>query len=309
MSNNTMQAVQYYQFGGPEVLQLQQAPRPEPQADEMLIRVHAAGVLPIDWKIRKGLLPIPVQFPNIPGTALAGVVEAVGQGVTAFQIGQEVYGRSTNGTYAEYTTAPAEALALKPQSLSFDEAASLSGGATTAWQAMIQDGGLQPGERVLIHGAAGGVGLFAVQFAKWRGAHVTATCGSDNVNFVRSLGADIVIDYTSTPFEEVVQDVDLVLDTVGGGTLERSWSVVRRGGTLISIAGQPSMERAQELGIRVLRPGPSTSKELEAIAHLIDEGKIRAYIGHIFSLNKVGEAHEQSQSGHGRGRIVLHIAD
>ncbi|NIK77091.1 NADPH:quinone reductase-like Zn-dependent oxidoreductase [Paenibacillus castaneae] len=309
MMNKMMQAIRYHQFGGADVLQLEQVPRPEPQAGEVLVKVYAAGVLPVDWKIRKGLFPMPVQFPHIPGTALAGVVEEVGSGVTQFQKGQAVFGRTTKGTYAEYTTAPAEAIAHKPLSISFDEAATLSGGATTAWRAIVIDGVVKAGDRVLVHGAAGGVGLFAIQFAKWKGAYVIGTAGPSNVDFIHSLGADTVIDYTTTSFEQAVQDVDLVLDTIGGETLERSWSVVRRGGSLVSIAGQPPLNKAQELGIRVMRSSLATNHDLDHIAKLIDEGIVKTFIEKTFTLSDARQAHEHSQSGHGRGRIVLHIAD
>lgn len=187
----------------------------------MLIRVYAAGVLPIDWKIRRGFFPLPVEFLKIPGSSFVGVIEEVGSNVTAFQKRQKVFGRSEKGTYAEYTIALQESIALIPQSIRFDEAVTLSGGAITAWQALIYDGEIKAGDRVLIHGAAGGVGSFAVQFAKWKNAYVIGTASSANVEFVRSLGADEVIDYTSTPFEQMVHDIDLVLDTVGGKTLER----------------------------------------------------------------------------------------
>lgn len=308
-STNRMQAVRYHQFGGSEVLKLEQAPRPEPQAGEVLIRVIAAGVQPVDWKIRKGLFPMPVQFPVIPGTALAGIVEEAGPGVTGFEKGQAVFGRSTKGTYAEYTTSSAEALALKPSSISFEEAATLTGGATTAWRAIVVDGGVKAGDRVLVHGAAGGVGLFATQFAVWRGARVIGTAGPGNVDFVRSLGAETAVDYTSTPFEQVAQDVDLVLDTVGGDTLARSWAVIKRGGSLISIAGQPPMEKGQELGIKVMRSSLATSRDLADIARLIEEGIVKTTIERTFSFGDAQQAHEWSQRGHGRGRIVLRIAE
>ncbi|OBZ17946.1 alcohol dehydrogenase [Bacillus sp. FJAT-26390] len=304
-----MQAIRYHQFGGPEVLQLEQIPRPVPAAGEVLIRVHAAGVLPVDWKIRTGKFPMPIKFPWIPGTALSGVVEEIGPGVTALQKGQAVFGRSTAGAYAEYATAKAEALARKPDSLSFDEAATISGGATTAWQALIHEGGLKAGDRVLIHGAAGGVGLFAVQFAKWKGAHIIATCGTDNVGFVRSLGANEVIDYTESRFEEHASQVDHLLDTVGGDTLARSWSVVRKGGTLVSIAGQPAPDRAEQLGVRILRPSLPGKAQLEEIAALMDKGCVQTFIQQALPLTDAQLAHERSQIGHGRGRIVLHIAD
>jgi NADPH:quinone reductase-like Zn-dependent oxidoreductase len=310
MSEIMMNAIRYYQFGVPEVLKLEQVPQQEPLEGEVLVRVHAAGVLPVDWKIRKGLFPMPIQFPHIPGTAFAGVVVGLGSGVTEYQIGQAVFGRSSKGTYAEYTTAPIESITLKPESMSFDEAATISGGATTAWRAIIQDGGVKAGDRVLVHGAAGGVGLFATQFARWKGAYVIGTCGPANVDFVRALGAETVIDYTSTPFEQVVQDADLVLDTMGGNTLERSWSVIRRGGMLISLLGQPpSMDKAQELGVRIMRPSLATSHDLSNIAVLMDQGTIKTFVERIYSLSEAHLAHEHSQTGHGRGRIVLHIAD
>ncbi len=322
MARQTMQAIRIHQYGGPEQLKLEQIPRPEPQAGEVLIRVHAAGVLPAEWKKREGFFPgiFPVSFPYIPGSAVAGVVEEVGPGVTTFQQGQAVFGRSTNGTYAEYTTTAVEPpaltpqtfslLALKPETLGFDEAATLSGGATTAWAALFGDGALQAGQRVLIHGAAGGVGLYAVQFARWKGAQVIGTASTANVDFVRSLGAETVIDYTTTPFEQVVRDVDLVLDTIGGETLQRSLEVVKRGGTLVSLLEQPSQEKAQERGIRALNNAVlPTSELLGTIAQLIGAGQVRAVVGKTFPLHEARQAHELSQSSHGRGRIVLHIAD
>lgn len=303
-----MLAVRYHQFGGPEVLRLEKTPRPQPLQDEVLVRVVSAGVLPVDWKIRKGLFPMPIQFPAIPGSSFAGIIEEVGSDVIAFHIGQEVFGRSVKGTYAEYTTVSAEAIALKPPTIGFDEAAALSGGATTAWRA-IASAGVGAGDRVLIHGAAGGVGLFAVQFAKWKGAHVIGTAGSSNMDFIRSLGVDTAIDYTRVPFEQTVSEVDFVLDTIGGETLERSWSVVKRGGTLITITGQPPQEKGRELGIRVFPSSLATSQDLAEIAKLIQEGHARAIIQHVYPVTEVRQAHERSESGHGRGRIVLRIAE
>jgi NADPH:quinone reductase-like Zn-dependent oxidoreductase len=187
MTKKMIQVIRFHQYGGPEQLKLEEIDRPVPLEGEVLIRVHAAGVLPIDWKIRQGLFKFPLQLPSIPGTSFAGVIDEVGPGVSAFQKGQSVFGRSTKGTYAEYTTSAVESLALIPPFVSFDEAATISGGATTAWQALIHDGGVKAGDRVLVHGAAGGVGQYAVQFAKWKGAFVIGTCGTDNIEFVRSL--------------------------------------------------------------------------------------------------------------------------
>ena len=312
MSKRMMQAIRVYQYGGPEQLKQEQISCPEPQPDEVLVWVYATGVLPIEWKIRQGLFHAfnPATFPYIPGSAFAGVVEEVGSLVTTFRSGQAVFGRSNKGTYAEYTVASAETIALKPASLGFAEAAAISGGATTAWEALFDRGGLQAGQRVLILGAAGGVGSFAVQLARWKGAQVIGTTGAANVDFVRSLGAETVVDYTSTPVEQVVHDVDLVVDTVGGQTLESAWPVIKRGGRLVSTAGQPSREKARELGIGALffSGGRPSSERLQTIAQLIDEGQVKATLARIFPLREASLAHELSQSGHGRGRIVLHIA-
>lgn len=306
MPEEMMNAVRYYEFGSADVLMMEQAPRPKPKAGEVLVRVQAAGVLPVDWKIRKGLFPMPVKFPSIPGTSFAGIIEESGLGVTGFQKGQAVFGRSMNGTYAEYTTVSTESIALMPQSMSFVEAATLMGGASTAWRAIL-DAGMKVGDRVLIHGAAGGVGLFAVQFAKWKGAYVIGTAGPANQDFIRSIGVDEAVDYSRDSFEEVVEAVDFVLDTIGGDTLERSWSVLRRGGVLISIVGRPPLEEGKELGIRVLPSGLATSQDLTDIASLIDQGLVRTFVQQVYPIREVRQAHERSENGHGRGRIVLQI--
>jgi NADPH:quinone reductase-like Zn-dependent oxidoreductase len=323
-----MQAIQVERYGAPEQLQLVEIPRPEPQAGELLIRVHAAGVLPMDCAIRQGRFPgiLPKAFPYIPGTAFAGVVEAIGDGVDRFQPGDAICGRSPNGTYAEYTTVLADApamppeaqgyrlsaavipLAPKPKRLTFAEAATLSGGATTAWTALFADGGVQAGQRVLIHGAAGGVGLFAVQCARWKGAEVIATTSTANVDFVRSLGAETVIDYTTTRFDAVARDVDFVLDSIGGETMRRSMAILKRGGTLVSIVDDPPAELAQSLGIRAIKNATlPTSEHLRAIVALIDEGHARPTIRRTFALAEAPQAHALCETGHGRGRIVLQI--
>jgi NADPH:quinone reductase-like Zn-dependent oxidoreductase len=315
MPPQTMKAIQVQQYGGPEELKLEEVARPEPGIGEVLIRIYATGVLPIEWKIRQGAFHdiMPAPFPYIPGSAVAGVVEAVGPGVSEFRRGQAVFGRSNKGSYAEYTTAAVENLALKPEALSFDEAATISGGATTAWTALFETAELRAGQSILIHGAAGGVGLFAVQFARWKGARVIGTVSTPNVDFVRSLGAETVVDYTTTPFEQVAREVDVVLDPIGGDVLERSLRVVRRGGILVSLLVSPSQEQAHELGIRATKntaslPYPST-RLLEDIAQLMVEGQAQTVIRRTFPLHQAERAHELSQSGHGRGRIVLHIAD
>jgi NADPH:quinone reductase-like Zn-dependent oxidoreductase len=328
MSIETMQAIRVHAYGGPEQLKLERIPRPQPLPGELLIRVHAAGVLPADCYTRQGRMAALMRkdFPYTPGTAFAGVIEALGAGVTTFQRGQAICGRSPQGTYAEYTTVLAAApvpalegasyrqaaanspLALMPAVLGFDEAATLSGGASTAWTALFEDGGLQAGQRVLIHAAAGGVGSFAVQFAKWKGAQVIATASAANLDFVRSLGADMAIDYQATPFEEVAREVDLVLDAIGGATLQRSMHVVKRGGTLVSLLEAPPAELAQELGIRASKNAVlPTSAHLQSIVRLIDAGQIRPTVGPVFALEQAAQAHALCETGHGRGRIVLHV--
>lgn len=329
----TMRAVRVHQYGGPEVLQVEEAPRPSPKADEILVRVHAAGVLPMDTYIRGGGFSgsYPRSFPYIPGTAFAGVIEEVGEEVEAageWHVGDAICGRSPNGTYAEYTVITTTPPALKtrpeggqvsavvvplapmPKSWNFDQAATLSGGATTAWTALFEDGNVQPGQHVLIHAAAGGVGLFAVQFAKWKGAIVTATCSTANVDFVRSLGADEVIDYTKTPLEEIGQKLDFVLDAVGGETQVRSMRLLKPGGTLISIYEPPSADLAAELGVRaMMNAALPNSQHLRAIVDLIDQGHIKTAIRQCFTLEEAPAAHALVETGHGRGRVILHIRD
>jgi NADPH:quinone reductase-like Zn-dependent oxidoreductase len=308
----TIHAIRVHNYGGPEQLRLDEISRPMPQEGEVLVRVYAVGVNPADWKLRAGLLKdlFPVQFPYIPGYDVAGVVEEVGPGVTAFQKGQAVFGQSNRGTYAEYITAPVATLALTPETLDFDEAATVPVGATTAWQGLFDHGKLEPGQRVLVLGAAGGVGLFAVQFARRIGAHVIGTASTHNLDFVRSLGANEVTDYTTTDVGNAVHEVDLVLDTVGGAALASVWPALKRGGTLVSIAGQPSAEKASELNVRTAGFSAQTSSDLlSTIAHLIDNGPVKVAVATRFSLSEAPKAHELSQSGHGRGRIVLHIAE
>jgi NADPH:quinone reductase-like Zn-dependent oxidoreductase len=225
MSAPSMRVVQIHRYGGPEELKLEERPRPAPQTGEALVQVHAAGVNPIDWKIRQGVMQAvqPVTFPFTPGIELAGVVAAVGPEAPSVALGQAVYAQVAAGAYAEYLAVGVEALAPKPAWLTFVEAAATPVGARTAWRALFDHGHLAAGQRVLIQGAAGGVGQFAVQLAKWRGAEVIATAAPDNLAFVRSLGADKVVDYTTTQVESVVTGVDLALDTVGRRPCAARW--------------------------------------------------------------------------------------
>lgn len=307
-----MRAVRFHEYGDPSVLQIDEVPRPEPKPGEVLVRVAAAGVNPMDWKLRSGIMKqwIPLDLPSTPGYDLAGTVEGVGPGVTDFSPGDEVFGRGT-GTYAEYALAPADTLARKPAGLTFEQAATLAVGGVTAWAALFDTAGLQPGQRLLVHGGAGGVGSMAVQLGHWKGAHVAATASGGNVDFVRSIGADEAIDYTATTFEDLVGDVDVVVDTVGGDVAARSWSVMRPGGILVAVAGMPDPGQAAAHGVRasgVVRP-EVTRPILEEIAGLIEEGLLVPEVGRVFPFPDVAEAHAVSESGHGRGRIVLQVSD
>jgi NADPH:quinone reductase-like Zn-dependent oxidoreductase len=264
MSNTTMQAIQVHDYDGPEVLVLEQAPRPEPNADQVLIRLKAAGVNPADWKYRSGLYKqfMPLKFPWTPGLEGSGVVEAVGANVTTLKKGDEVYGIVTGG-YAEYALALASDVQPKPASLTFEQAAGLPMGVLTAWGAVIETARVEAGQRVLVHGAAGGVGAYAVQLVIWRGAHVTGTTSAKNLEFVRSLGAENVIDYNATRFEDVLKDMDAVIDTVGGDLPERSFQVIRPGGIFVTIAAFLPEDAGKAQNIRAVSTGRASADKLK----------------------------------------------
>jgi NADPH:quinone reductase-like Zn-dependent oxidoreductase len=305
-------AVRYHEYGPPGVLTLEQVPKPEPGPGQVLVRVHAAGVNPIDWKFRAGYLQqyVPVELPSTPGLDVSGVVDAVGEGVTEFAPGDAVFGRGA-GTYAEYAVAPVGTLALKPAGLSFDAAATLSVGGVTAWTGLFDIAELEPSQRLLVQGGAGGVGALVVQLGRWKGAHVIATASTGNIELVRSLGADEVVDYSEVKFEDVVSDIDVVYDTVGGEVTDRSWGVLKPGGWLITIGGMVDAEKAAAHGVRASgAQGPEVSRPiLEQLAHLIASGDLRPQIGTVFPLAEAVAAQAASETGHGHGRIVLHIAD
>ena len=311
MAMETMRAIRFHDYGGPETLVLDQVERPTPKEGEVLMKVHAAGVNPVDWKIRAGYLKqfMPIQLPFIPGNDVAGTVETLGTGAARFTPGQAVYGNVMGGAYAEYVALPAEKLVSKPESLSFEEAASVPVGALTARYALVDLADVRAGQTVLIHGGAGGVGLFAVQMARAMGARVIATASAGNLDFVRSLGAETVIDYRAAQFESAVHDVDMVLDTIGGEVEDRSWQVLKKGGILVSIVGLPSEEQAATHGVRAAAVRTAfTGEQLRAINALIEDGKVKPEVGPTFRLAEAAKAQTLSQEGHGRGRIVLRIA-
>lgn len=307
MKDRIMNAVRFHKFGGPEVLTLEQVACPVPSKGEVLVKIHAAGILPVDCKIRKGILPFPVQFPKIPGTSLAGIITEVGEDVSPSWIGKSVFGRSTAGSYAEYSTVHFDQLAPVPEKFSMLEAATLTGGATTAWQAIMNNGSTTQVNRILIHGAAGGVGMFAVQFAKSLNMEVIATAGPANLDFVRSLGADEVIDYTRISFEDVSPNIDLILDTVGAETLRRSLLLVKEGGTVVTLTGQLNEVDPGARGVHLVIPSLATKDDLLDLTEIINTNQIKPYVRNIYPLAEAEQAHAQCEQGHGRGRIVLQI--
>lgn len=290
---------------------MEDLPKPEPAAGEVLVKVEAASVNPVDYKIRSGeFKPVGLHIPLTLGRDVSGVVEQVGEGVSDVQVGDEVYALldRDHGGYAEYAIATRGGLAAKPRSIDHLHAAAVPLAATTAWQGLFDHGKLQAGERVLIHGAAGGVGHFAVQFAKDRGAYVMATARIDNHDLLLKLGADEVIDYRTERFEDRARDIDLVLDLVAGDAQARSWNVLREGGRLVSTLQPPSHDEAERHHAtgEVFMAEPNGG-ELAEIAQLIDEGKVSVFVQRTLPLAEVRAAHEQLEHEHVRGKLVLEV--
>jgi len=311
----TMKAVVIRSYGGREVLAVKDLPVPVNGEDELLVKVHGAGINPIDWKVRAGYLKemLPYTLPLIPGWDVSGTVVRAGSAVKNFQPGDAVYALADitrNGACAEYITLKAENAAFKPGLIDHVHASAVPMAALTAWQALFDHGKLQKGQRVLVQAAAGGVGTFAVQFARWKGAYTIGTASLRNRDFLLDLGVDEVIDYMAAPFEEAVREVDLVLESMGGEVQERSWKTIRKGGTLVSLLGPPDQEmasRAQARGVGVfVRSDPG---QLAAVGELIDQGRITPVVTEVLPLDDVARAHEMSETHHVRGKIVLNVSD
>ena len=308
-----MKAVRIHEFGGLDSLRVEDAPTPEPREGEVLVRIHAAGINPVDWKTCAGegvASRLEDPFPFIPGWDVSGVVEGLGAGVADFQAGDAVCGMVRwhwgGGGYAQYVAAPAADLVAKPHTLDDSQAAGLPLAALTAWQALFDTAGLQTGQTVLIHAAAGGVGHLAVQLATWQGAKVIGTASARNHAFLRELGVHHTIDYNETRFEEAAKDVDVVLDCVGGEIQERSWGALKPGGMLASIRGRPDAEQAEAHGVRAQHVSVHTEQaQLRAIAGLANEGRLRVHVHETLPLDEVRKAHEMSKTGHTRGKLVL----
>ena len=316
-----MKAIRIHEFGGPEVMKLEEIERPVPAPDEILVKLYASGVNPADWIIREGGTNAMKDFLKLPmtlGWDTAGIVEETGSNVTDFKKGDKVYGVPNfpgDGSYAEYCAAKAKQFALKPKSLGFNEASAVPLAAVTAWSGIFDLGKLQPGQRILIHGAAGGVGSFALQFAKAKGAYVIGTASANNFDFLKQLGADEVIDYKNQKFEELLHDIDVVFDASpvrSSDSRLKSVQVLKQEGILVSThLDDPysdkvvkALEKKKAKGGLVAIHNYECFKE---IATLIDEGKVKVTLSKVYPLEKVAEAHTESATGHVRGKLVLEI--
>jgi NADPH:quinone reductase-like Zn-dependent oxidoreductase len=308
-----MKAVVAHEYGAPEVLKFEEVARPEPNDDEALVRVIASSVNPADPLTLSGKYAreFGTHLPLIPGYDIAGVVEKTGANVTKLKVGDAVYGYPTfGGGWADYVAVKEFEVAAKPKSLNFVEASAVPMGALTGWQALVDVAKVQPGQTVLVHGGSGGVGSFAIQIAKARGARVIATASTANQDLLKQLGADVAVDYTKTKFEDVAKDVDVVLDPVGKETLARSYAVVKKGGIVMSLVARPDPVELKKHEIR--GAGISVHPDAEdftEIAQLIDAGKIKPIVTQVLPLSEAIAAQQQAATHHTRGKVVLRIAD
>lgn len=313
-----MLAIRYHQAGGPEVLIEEEIGRPGPGAGQMLVRVHAAGVNPVDAKIRSGRVraDLKAPLPRTAGFDFSGTVEELGEKTPLYIQGDDVYGRApfgTDGSYAEFVVVRPEDVSKKPHTVDHVHAAAIPTAGLTAWQGLFESDGaptmaLAKGQTVLIHGGSGGVGSFAVQLAKYRGARVIATAGGGHEEFVRKLGADVVVDYRKQRFEDFASGVDGVLDLVGGETQARSLNVLRPGGVLVTTVGLTVAEQARARGLRAVELFAKTSSSVLAeLAHLVDARILHVPVSEVFPLHRAREAHEKIETGHTQGKIVLEL--
>lgn len=308
-----MKAIVIEQYGDKEQLKEKEVPAPKINENQVLVEMKATSINPIDWKLREGYLKemMPFEFPIILGWDAAGIIKEVGKNVKNFQVGDAIFSRPATtrfGTYAEYVGIDEELLAKIPENISFEEAASIPLAGLTAWQALFDVAHLEKGEKVLIHAGSGGVGSLAIQLAKEKGAYVATTASEKNHAFLKELGADEVIDYKTTNFEEVLHDYDVVFDTMGGEIQTKSYQVLKKGGRLVTIVNAPDEEKANEYGVTAsnvwLQPN---GKQLEQLGALLQNGKLKAIVGHVFPFSEQGlkEAHALSESHHAKGKIVI----
>lgn len=306
-----MKAIRIHSRAGPEALVYEDVPVPRMTKGDALIKVHAAAITPTEfsWNSTFTTSDGKDRLPIVPSFEVSGTVQEVAPDVSDLSAGEAVHSLLNfwrDGAAAEYVAARAVDLAPKPSSLDHIHAAAVPLSGLTAWQALFDHANLAAGDRVLVHGAAGGVGTWAVQFAHWRGAHVTGTASQAKHAFLRELGTDEVLDYSAVRFEDKIRDVKVVLDTVGGDTLDRSWGVLRRGGVLVTVAGDVSEEKATKYGVRgvsfLVQPN---RPQLMKIAQLIDAGTVRPIVEAVFPLSRAREAYERGLLGHNRGKLVL----
>jgi NADPH:quinone reductase-like Zn-dependent oxidoreductase len=305
-----MKAVRIHSYGGRDKISVEDVPRPELHEGEVLVRVHDAGVNPVDWKIREGLLKelMPVEFPLTLGQDFAGVVEELGPGASKFKRGDEVFGFA-HGSYAEFVGVNENAIALKPKNIDFATAASIPTAGLTAWQIVVDVAKVHEGQLVLIHGAAGGVGSFATQLAKWKGATLVANASQDDFPYLREIGVDDLIDYRTQKFEDRLFDVDVVIDLVGGAVLGRSYSVVKKNeGIVVSTVGAPdqnALDRRHARGERFLMK--RNQNELSQLAELIEKKIVKPRIAQVLPLDEASRAQHMIERGHAHGKIVLSV--
>ena len=310
-----MKAVVVNDYGGPEVLKYQDAPRPEPKADEILVHVMAAAINPVDTYVRQGMFAKRGidNRPLILGYDISGVVEKTGADAKKFKPGDKVYcylSVMRGGGYAEYAVAKESETGLKPKNINFVEAAAVPLAGTTAWQALVDSAKIEKGQKVLIHGGSGGVGSFAIPIAKARGTKVIATASTVHQPTLQQLGVDQAIDYTTTKFEDIVKDVDVVLNCVRADALGRSYGVVKKGGTIVSITDEPDQTECAKRSLTCSRMGAHPdAKVLEELAKLIEAGKMKPIVSQTFPLADAIKAHQQIETHHTLGKIVLKVTD
>lgn len=311
-----MKIAQINKYGGKEVLEINsKVSKPQAEEGKIVAEVHVAGINPIDWKIRQGYMAqmMPQQFPATMGGDFSGVVTEVGGGVSGLKVGDEVYGQAGillggSGSFAEYTSASAQNVAKKPKNISHEEAASFPLAGVSATQALLENINLKKGQKILIHGGAGGIGSFAIQIAKYLGAYVYATASAKDVKYVKGLGADNVIDYKSQKFEDIAKDCDAVFDLIGGETYTRSFYVLKRGGVIVSMVEQPNKELMEKYGVQAVNQFTQPTRErLDKLTELVGQGAVKVHIDKIFSLDEASEALSYMETGHPKGKIVLRV--
>ncbi|OGY43075.1 MAG: hypothetical protein A2729_03865 [Candidatus Buchananbacteria bacterium RIFCSPHIGHO2_01_FULL_39_14] len=311
-----MKSAQINKYGGSEVVVINQnTPTPEVIAGKVLVEVYAAGINPADWKVRVGYWQekMPLQFPATLGGDFSGVILEVGEGVSDFKKGDEVYGQASlfsggSGAFAEMALADAKHIALKPKKVNWLQAAALPLAAVSAYQALIDHMNLSSGQKILLHGGAGGIGSFAIQLAKHLGADVATTAGANDLEYVKSLGAKIIIDYQKQSFTELIKDYDAVFDTVGGETYKKSFAILRKGGIIVSMLESPNQELMNKYGVKAISQFTrATSEFLSKLAELVDRGAIKVMIDKVFSLDQAGDALDYLEKSHTRGKVALQV--